>query len=170
MTGNSLSDLFTLTPSGSLNVVLPLVAEIAGFSTLAWGFRRSSSARTSSSRRDFTLNQPDLIIDVQISQQLKDTVLGILTDIETKLNPVLSGITSALSTTIPVINKTVGELLGISDLPGLLNLKPVVEGYLNGFQLNPAAADYDPLNLPSVFGLLDALNISMADSPASTSI
>ena len=163
LTGNSLSDLFTLTPSGSLNVVLPLVAEIAGFSTLSLGIPTVIISSNELFAPDFTLNQPDLIIDVQISQQLKDTILGILTDIETKLNPVLSGITSALSTTIPVINKTVGELLGISDLPGLLNLKPVVEGYLNGFQLNPAAADYDPLNLPSVFGLLDALNISMAD-------
>ncbi|HAM72036.1 MAG TPA: hypothetical protein DCM86_10370, partial [Verrucomicrobiales bacterium] len=151
-------DLLHLTASASIDASLPLTLTIAGFSPTDYGvpvvtihgdgFLTYDSNRNGADGRPqaVVVTRPDFTVDIRLTEALMDKILDVTRKFDEKLDSALGSADASLGMTLPVIGKSIGEILGVSSMRGLFALTPVVQSF---FDTNP---------LPTVLGLLDELS------------
>ena len=151
----NLPEFVDVTAVGTIDATLPLDVTIADFNLADYG-----QPVVTVSGDDLLHTAPQVGVDIQISTDLRDQILGVLQDLDDKLGPALAGLEDVLATELPVIGTSVGELLGVSDATTLFKLHDIAEPYLTDGTYDYAAT------FPTLRGLLDALNNAMSGAGA----
>ncbi|MCH5377835.1 MAG: pentapeptide repeat-containing protein, partial [Planctomycetes bacterium] len=162
-------NLISLDSSASVNGAMPLNITVAGFDPTLYGtpvvylsgddFLRFDPAGTP---EKFTFTRPDVVFDIKLTADFRDAVMGVLTDLDGKIDSVVAGpVGDFLTFDIPGLNTTVGDLLGVNDLLGAFNLYDVAQPYFAGYTFAGSVAS-NPENFPSLLGLLEELNTGVA--------
>ena len=112
-------------PSGSLNAILPLTAQAGSFDMSKYGKPIVYLKSDHLVKSNFTLNSPDVSVDFQISDYLRDKILGITGGI----NGTITKINEGLNVEIPLVGK-LNELLNVDELAQFHTLS---QEYFNQF-------------------------------------
>ena len=161
-------NLVSLDASASVDAAMPLNITVAGFDPTLYGtpvvylngedflqFDLNASPK-------FTFTRPDLVFDIKLTAAFRDAVMGVLLDLDTKIDNVVSGpVGEFLTFDVPGLNTTVGDLLGVNDLVAAFNLYDVADPYFQGYSFT-GTVGANPDNFPSLLGLLEELNTGVA--------
>ncbi len=146
----NITSIFDITATGTLDAILPFSVALGDADLNSLG----TPIVTVHSDDIFSGTAPEIIVDVEISTTLKDQILGVLVEVDGAIDDAIGAASGVLDTNIPLIDVTVGNLLGLSDLD-------------NSVKLHAAAQDYFDNNDPlMVSGLLAHLNDFMAEGNA----
>src|SRR5262249_3237509 len=137
--------------SGSLDATLPLDAQVGGFDLATYGHANvivHADPLFALQNGQLALTTPEVLLDLGLTDVLRQKVLDLLTQLDgvgqNALGPSLP------VTALPVINKSIQDLLGgQQSVGGVLHLKDAAASYFN-LELGSG-------RLPTLRGLLDVL-------------
>ncbi|WP_372894369.1 LEPR-XLL domain-containing protein, partial [Stieleria sp.] len=156
--------LVSITPSGSVNLELPLnlTNSVTDFNLADFGTPTVTVASD-----NFFEAAPAVLVDIELADGLQDQILSLLSSLEAAATEI--GDNDALNTEIPGIGSSLNGLLdsptGADGNWGhLLNLEAAASHYFATF--DPTSSDYDETTvgeMPTIAGLRDALADVLSD-------